>query len=109
MGRFGFSNPFEFSSEIISNPSGSSVEYFRSLNPNLFGYELSLSDDVITSESDILEDSLALMGAVEIVWKNADKRLTFTPTPLDDYVWRYDGNYSWFNVLVRVPSDLMSG
>ena len=75
MGRFGFSNPFEFKSQILDFSPGSSFEYFRSVNPRLFGYQISLSDDVIAPESAIEESSLALMGAIEIVWKNADKRI----------------------------------
>ena len=39
--------------------------------------------------------SSALIGAMEVIWKNADKRVVFTPTELDDYVWRPDDNYTW--------------
>lgn len=79
LGRFGSTNglnPFEYQSEIleITSASGSSVEYFRSLNPDVFSYQISLNADVIDSAENIERYSLALMGAVEILWKNADKR-----------------------------------
>ena len=112
-------SPFEYETEILEITSGSSVEYFRSLNPDVFSYQISLNADILDSAENIEKYSLALMGAVEILWKNADKRngkpdptygftqpensypkiiLVFTPTPLDDYVWREDDTYSWFNV-----------
>jgi len=100
LGRFSSNglNPFDYETEINELTSGSSIEYFRSLNPDVFAYQISLNADVLDSAANIEKYSLALMGAVEIIWKNADKRSVFTPTALDDYVWRQDDTYSWFNV-----------
>ena len=67
-------SPFEYETEILEITSGSSVEYFRSLNPDVFSYQISLNADVLDSAENIEKYSLALMGAVEILWKNADKR-----------------------------------
>ena len=67
-------SPFEYDTEILEVTSGSSVEYFRSLNPDVFSYQISLNADILDSAESIEKYSVALMGAVEILWKNADKR-----------------------------------
>ena len=53
---------------------------------------------MLTPSSALESSSLALLAAVEVAWKNADKRDTFKTTPLDDYVWRRDDTYCKFAI-----------
>ena len=75
--------------------AGSSLEWARKELGAEYSYEISLSDEKIVKETEIRLFSTVLMDAVEILWRNGDKRAVFTPTPLDEYVWREDLTYDW--------------
>ena len=60
--------------------------------PRLY-LSISLDNDILTPETALTASSLALMSAIEVAWKNADRRNTFNLTALDDYVWRRDDAY----------------
>ena len=59
-----------------------------------YGIEISIAPK-LSPESSIRSATVSLLNAIEIIWKNADKRSVFTPTPLDEYVWREDNTYNW--------------
>ena len=52
---------------------------------------------------------MALIGAVEVAWRNADKRDRFNLTALDDYVWRRDDTYGKESVIqIIMPNELVT-
>jgi hypothetical protein len=69
--------------------------YFRHEVGADYAYRVSLSDYILMYPDDIEPCSISLMSALEVTWKNADRRSTFTITPLDEYVWREDNTYAW--------------
>ena len=62
MGRFGFNDPFKFG-RGEQDLSGSSFMYFRHEASRTadYAYQISLSDEIITSEADIEASSLVLV------------------------------------------------
>ena len=70
------------------------VAYPRHVLGAEYSFELSVGPK-LAPESSLRSVSISVMSAIEIIWKNGDKRSVFSPTPLDEYVWREDLTYSW--------------
>ena len=76
--------------------SGSSMEWAKNILAAEYSYEISIANGPLVPEADLRSVSTALLSALEIIWKNGDKRAVFIPTALDEYVWREDNTYEWY-------------
>ena len=57
--------------------SGSPAEWAKNVLGAEYSYEISIANDAIVPASEIRPASTSFLAAIEVIWKNGDRRATF--------------------------------